>query len=175
MIQILTRVLTAVGILLIFKCVMNEKVRELRANLKNDHIIVHLPLVFRWVGLVDVVVFSLFISLMYCFPSIVTGGRDIWINLAFGVFILIGLFIIIITFTWRIDIFRSEDYFIIRTFLGKSYTIKYSDIISYKITKDMNIIIKTSSRKFTIDHSASNIEFFKSMLRRHTLPNANTL
>lgn len=67
--QILARTLTMIGVLLLFNWVMKANLKELKANLKKDHVIVHLPLVFRWVGLAGVVLFSLFILLIHCFPS----------------------------------------------------------------------------------------------------------
>jgi hypothetical protein len=170
LVGLLPKILTILGISIALSWIMKTNKRDSRTNSKKGHIVMHLPREFRWVGLADVILFSFFIMLMYCFPNIMTGGDEKWPALIFGIFILAGLLIIVATNNWRIDIFPKEEYFFIKTYLGMSYTIKFSDIISYEGASDVDIIIKTSIRKFSINKTTESIEIFENMLLQHKVP-----
>ena len=74
-----------------------------------------------------------------------------------------GKTIIMAALIWKIDVFKSKDYFLYRTIFFRNYTIYYSDCICYEF-KGNGICLKTSFKTFQIDGNATNFEFILAML-----------
>ena len=163
-ILITTLIYAVVGFLFSLTAKSNDK--EALENLKKEHIVVKLPRIGLWVGYLGVGVFSIL-----CFFMARTTKETIylWEWIVVAIFILLSVFLIVSTLVWKIDIFRSEDYFIRRSSFFRTHKIFYSDCVSYKVKKN-GVIIKTKGRSFSITSLASNIEFFMAMLVQHGVP-----
>ena len=74
--------------------------------------------------------------------------------------------IIAVTIIWRIDVFRNEDYFLLRTLTVRCRKIKYCECLSYKLTMN-SLTIKTVKRTIRIDSNAANLEVLAAMLTRY--------
>ena len=160
----LALIYVVLGFLFSYTAKSNEK--QLLANLEKEHIVVKLPRIGLWVGYAGVGVFSVLCFLMARSNN---GTAVLWVWIVMAFFILLGVFLIVSTLVWKIDIFRSEDYFIRRSSFFRTHKILYSDCVSYKVKKN-GVVIKTKGRSFSITSLASNIEFFMAMLAQHNVP-----
>lgn len=97
---------------------------------------------------------------MVLFPN---DSASVWVGVGFSAFILTGLFIVTITFTWKIDIFCSQDYFIYRSMAGRTHRLEYKDIIQYEDKGDV-YVLETKNKKFYVDAKAINVGFLISKL-----------
>jgi len=156
-------ILIGVAIYIIISVIDKQNTKELLENLGKEHIILHLPKVYRWIGFLDVLVFSAFLFYMISFPN---GTGALWVGILFGLAILFGLFLVISSITWRIEIFRSKDYFIYRTCFCRTYKIHYNECKYYKLTEN-ELVLKTDKKKFRIDTHAINFEFLHAMLTQN--------
>jgi len=138
----------------------NIKAELSEAN--DKQIFVRLPKVYFGVGLVCAVFFASPFVLTPLFPDVFVGGT-LWVWILFSFFVLLGVFLMIETKIWRIEIQKDKDYFIYRTWLGKTYTIKYEECENYKKTSN-DLILKTKNKTFYIDQHAVNFDVFMSML-----------
>jgi hypothetical protein len=124
----------------------NTHVNEVISNLGKDHIIVHLPKVYMWVGLACATFFAiLLVSSQYFF----TETRSTFTDLGFSMFTLLGLLIFVPAFVWRIDVYKSRDYFLIRNSFWITKKVEYSDITGFS-RNDINLSIITKKRKIKI-------------------------
>lgn len=133
---------------------------EFMKNLKKEYIVIRLPKAYRWIGVTGTVVFSFAFVLMVLFPN---DSASVWVGVGFSAFILTGLFIVTITFTWKIDIFCSQDYFIYRSMAGRTHRLEYKDIIQYEDKGDV-YVLETKNKKFYVDAKAINVGFLISKL-----------
>ena len=113
-IRIASPILIIISLGYILCKISEEHDKELLNNLKADKVILRLPKAYMVVGFCCVIVFSAFILAMLLWPN---GTESVWTIAVFSFFILLGCAIILKTKIWRIELFRSEDYFIVRDFL----------------------------------------------------------
>jgi hypothetical protein len=114
---------------------------EIIKNLKEEHIIIRLPKVYKWVG--NGVVIAIFIgSVLINIFSIPTSSSESWVVVGLGIFTLLGLFLVWAQIFWRIDVYRHGDHFVYSTVFRTKHKIYYSDIIYYKLGNNY-IHIKT--------------------------------
>lgn len=161
----LTYAIIGIAINTLFIKIIEDNSNEWIKNLKENHIIVHLHNVYKWVGLICSLVFILFFLLMVIFPN---DSAEIWVGLLFGIFILLGMYLMWASYIWKIHIYRSDNYFIYVSSFGKKYQIKYSDIIEYKNGENY-IRIKTDRKTFFIDNKATNVEYLLEMLQKNKI------
>jgi hypothetical protein len=138
---------------------------ELVKNLKEEHITIHLPNFYMWIGLSCSIFCLLLFVLMIVFPN---DTADIWVAVLFGIYIFLGLYIVWATYFWKIHIYRNDEYFIYVTSFRSKHKIQYSDIIDYKNGENY-IKLKTNQRLFFIDNKATNIEFLLAMLKKNNV------
>ncbi len=155
---------TIIGIVMYF---LAEKIyadngNEIIKNLKEEHIIIRLPKVYRWVGLIGAMIVSIGPIIVTAFLN-TTGSDEPWVITGFGLFTLFGLYIAWAQIFWRIDVYRHGDHFILVTGLRIKHKIYYSDIIYYKLGNNY-IHIKTKRKFFLIDNKAVCIEFLMAAL-----------
>lgn len=150
-----------IGILLwlISLCISNENSKELINNLGKEHVVLRLPRLYLWVGIVGLV-FDVFI---YNFSY---GNDEIWILLIYVAYGLLSLHLIYKVIFWRIDVFKSERYFLYKTNFWKPRRVYYDDCVNYKLYKTY-LVLKTSKGKVYIDCFTSNFEFILSMLSKY--------
>lgn len=139
--------------------------KEVEKNLTKEHIVIRLPKAYMWVGCLDISVFAAFICVMTFFPN---DTAEVWVKVLFGAFILLGAVLVLATLIWRIDIFRSESYFIYRASPFKSNKIQYSDCVSYKFVPN-TLVLKTKEKTLQIDSHSTNLEFMLAMLTQHEI------
>ena len=162
--RLIAPALTFISIRLLFANIEKHNNNELIKNLSKEHIIILLPKAYMWVGFIGVLVFSSFMILMSLDKNNDTATTWVWI--LFCSFDLLGVSIMVATKTWRIEIFRTKDYFLYRTVFFRTYKILYTECISYKF--DMfSMILKTDKKTFHIDGRSRNFEFLLSMLSTH--------
>lgn len=138
--------------------------QEIIRNLTKEHIVIRLPKVYLWIGYLEISFFAACI-LMTCFPN---NTATAWVRIEFGFFALIGVVIVLKTQIWKIEIFRSKDYFLCRTLPYKTYKIPYSDCLSYKLGTN-SLVLKTKKKTLRIDSHATNFEFLLTMLTQHKI------
>lgn len=127
-------------------------------NYKEQKNTVYFPRPYFWVGLVGDIVFSTGIILMYAFPN---GTGGLWVAIIFSLFILMGIYIMLLVVNWRIV--YDDNGFKYKTFLGRSFHFKYEDVKRIKRTKN-NIYLYTERRILYIETMAIGVdEFFYAM------------
>lgn len=154
----------AVALFIFFVAKSNEKAAKKSKGQK--HIIIRTPRTFLWVGIFACVVMSAFLYCMIFYPN---GTEQWWVFVIFGAFDLLGIYIIVNTLVWRIDIFKQEDYFLYRPTLFKTHKIKYEDCISYSVKDDSVIIIKTNKKTVTANLIFTNCNALQSMLIKYNI------
>lgn len=92
----------------------------------------------------------------------------VWTWMLFALFALIGVAIVLETQVWRMEIFRSENYFLCRILPYKTYKILYSDCVSYRYRAN-TLVLRTKERTFRIDTHATNFEFLLAMLTQYKI------
>lgn len=160
----ITYALIALTLSFLLRQVIKENEDEFIQNLGKEHIIVHYPRFYRWVGITCAVFFSCFIILMTIFPN---GSAEPWVYFEFSLFVLLGLYLILESYLWRISIDKKEDYFDFVSSFGRKYRIRYEDIVNYRVGNNF-LKIKTKKKVFYFDTKAINLEYLPQMLKRIT-------
>lgn len=158
---LLTGVPIAIGFLIFYIDKNNRK--QILENLNKEHIVIRLPQAYLLLGCIDIIFFVACTVLMVWFPN---NTATEWVWMTFVLFIILGITLIIIRQIWKIDVFKSENYFLYRSVFFRKYRILYCDCISYEL-KTHSLVLKTRGRVFHIDGSATDIEFLLAMLTRH--------
>lgn len=146
------------GILLSYIDKSNDK--AMIKNSTKEHIIIRLPKAYMWVGCLDISFFSTCLVLMACFPN---DTATLWVWMLFCLFVLFGVAILSVTMIWKIEIFRQETYFLLRTYTFRTRKIQYCDCMSFKLGAN-SLVLKTCKKTFHIDYKAINFEFLLAML-----------
>ena len=159
----ITYALIALTLSFLLRQVIKENEDEFIQNLGKEHIVVHYPRFYRWVGITCAVFFSCFIILMTIFPN---GSAEPWVYFIFGMFVLLGLYLILESYVWKIYIYKKDAYYDFVSSFGRKYQIYYADIMNYK-TGNNFIRIKTKQKVFYIDTKAINLEYLPQMLKKN--------
>ena len=162
MVRIITPILIAIIVGVLFSRIDKSNSEELIKNLTREHVEIHLPKVYFWIGLLVVAVFSTFCFIMFFFPN---GTEAWWVWVIFIIFILGGFYIIFESLFFKIDIFKSKDYFVYKDFFVKTQKIYYCDCISYNRNANA-FVIKTTRNKISMDIHSVNIEILMAMLSK---------
>lgn len=70
---------------------------------------------------------------------------------------------------WKLDCFRSEDFFVYRPFLGKGRKVFYRDVEYYRFETG-GIKIKTKTGKIPVEEHVTNMEILLALLSKHGVP-----
>lgn len=162
-IRLLMFMLIPIAVELVLSLMLKDYGKELIENLSKNDIVLRLPRVCSWVGLICVLVFSFFIFLGKTSKN---TTMTTWVVIGFSFFIFVGLVLIVGTETWRIYIYKDKEYFIYKTAYGKNYEIKYEDCEFFKHT-NYGIVLKTKNKKFEIDSHVINYEFLLALLTKN--------
>lgn len=138
--------------------------KEILKNIDKEHVIIKYPKAYIWVGIADILFCSVFLFLMIFYPN---GTESWWVFVGFGFFDLLGLAIFLNAIMWKIDVFKSKDYFLYRP-LFKTYKIKYDDCLWYKY-EYLNSKIKTIKQTIHIEMGITNLEYLLAMLDKHKI------
>jgi len=163
LIRLMVPAIIIVAVNALFTYIVRGNDKELIENLRKEHVLVHLPKAYIWVGIADIVCFSIFFIGMIAFPN---GTEAIWVGVIFGIFILMGLVIVFVSLVWKIHIFRHESYFIYISGFGRVHKIQYADIVYYKDGNN-TLIVKTKAKRFFMDNKATNFEYLLAMLTQN--------
>ena len=137
--------------------------KELMNQLTKERIVIRLPKAYLWIGCLDISFFVTCLVLMALFPN---HTATVWVWAVFLLLTFMGAVIVVKTQTWQIVVFRSENYFLYRGWLFKTYKIPFSDCMHYKCGTN-TLILKTKERIIRVDIHATNFEFFMAMLAQH--------
>ncbi len=152
----------------IFYFVDKQNDKKAIINLEKEHIIIRTPNAFLWIGIIGTLIFSIFI-LFTIFPNNISSpiGKNIWwVLLIFCSFDLLGIYIIFNTLVWKIEIFKTKDYFLYKP-LFKTYKIKYKDCLWFTIKDNGVLVIKTNTKNVNANTFFTNYEFLLAMLVKH--------
>ena len=89
--------------------------------------------------------------------------EPIWVGIVFAIFLLLGLVLAVEPFIWKIHVFRNEDYFLYTTGFGRTYKVRYADIVNYKDSEN-TLILRTERKRFFIDNKATNFRYLHTMI-----------
>lgn len=137
--------------------------KELLNNLQKEHIVLHLPKAYIGIGALTFSFAAVCLIAMFLEQN---STATLWVLALFSLLALLGIVIIAVTIIWRIDVFRNEDYFLLRTLTVRCRKIKYCECLSYKLTMN-SLTIKTVKRTIRIDSNAANLEVLAAMLTRY--------
>lgn len=149
---------------LMFYYIGKNNDKEILKNIDKEHVIIKYPKAYIRVGIVDILFCSACLFFMRFFPN---GTETWWVYIICISFDLLGIAISLNAFMWRIDIFKSEDYFLYRS-LFKTYKIKYDDCLWYKY-EHFNSKIKTTKQTIHIEIGITNLEYLLAMLDKHEI------
>ena len=102
---------------------------------------------------------------MTVFPN---GTAEIWVYFGFSLFVILGLYLILESYVWKISIDKKEDYFDFVSSFGRKYRVRYEDVVNYRVGNNF-IRIKTKKKVFCIDTKAINLEYLPQMLKKNHL------
>lgn len=133
--------------------------------------VVRPPKIITYISIVEIVVFSSFLFLMFFFPN---GTESLFSYSVFIFFIILGIYLMYITNTWQIEFLQSEDYFVLTDYWRRKHVIYYSDCFYYKFRYNyQEILIHNRIKDFTIIPMLENSEFFLNMLIQHNVTKAD--
>ncbi len=162
-IRIASPIIIVISLFCILYRMSEESSEELLNNLKADRIVLRLPKAYMWVGCGCILVFSAFILVMLYYPN---GTETMWVIAVFAFFVLLGCAIILKAKVWRIELFRSKDYFFVRDLLRKTYCVSYRDCTNYSFSAN-RLRLKTEKGQVCIDIHVINFEFLLAMLKQY--------
>lgn len=165
MIRIIIPALIPIALGILLSNIDKSNSKELINNLTKEHIIIKMPKAYMWVGCLDISFFATCLALMACFPN---GTATLWVWVLFFLLTLLGVAIVLVTMIWKVEIFRHEDYFFLRTVTLRTHKIQYCECISFKLGTN-SLTLKTSKGTFYIDCKVTNFEFLIAMLTQHNL------
>lgn len=126
----------------------NAKTMQKYAN--EEHIVVRMPRIYLLLTIFAVLFLALILTLIVIH---VKDGA-----LVFGFFCVyaaISAMLILSACGWRIELNRSEDFFVYRTMFLKTYKIYYSECVSYTIGEYNSVTILTrTGKKIEVDATA---------------------
>lgn len=162
-IYVVISVLISMALSLLLSEINRRNREEIVKNLTEEHIVIRLPRTYFWVGCIDVLGFSTFLFLMSYYDN---GTSPAWTKAVFGFFVLIGIWIVIKTQIWKIEIFRSKDYFIYQLAPWRVYSVLYRECEYYRYSRDA-LVLKTKERTLRIELNATNLAFLTAMLTKN--------
>ncbi len=166
MIRVLIPIIVSVFISVFLKNTTKRENNTLINNINNEHIIIKRSKAYFVIGCVEIV-FCVSCILLMTFSE--NSTTYTWVYIVFCLFLILGFVLISSTFLWKIEIFRNENYFVIKTFLKKR-TVYYSDCKYYKHTLN-SLIIFTDKKKISVDVNCVNFEFMLAMLEQYKVQN----
>ena len=155
---LLTRILGFISIPIILRgivsLIMREKEREMTYNLRKERIVIRPPKVIGWIAVMGMLFCTtvLLIILLYQngieFPVVFHGTESPVVFLGFFLFDLLGAYLLWITLVWQVEVFKNEDFFILRDYWGRKHKIHYADCTSYQYRyRHQEIIVRNRIKK----------------------------
>lgn len=131
-------------------------------NSTKDHIVIRLPKALLFVGIITMLVgAALFIVMHTTCPILV-------MELLLVITFVAGLYLVVNSCTWKMEIFKNENYFIFRAFPYKTKKVFYSDCESYKIEYD-TLFLKTKEKTFYIETKIASFDVILALLNKNNV------
>ena len=127
--------------------------------MEREPVIVHMPKAYFRIGVVCTTFFCFLFILMLIIESSMVA-------VAFLGFTSLGIILMVATHVWKIRVFKSGDYFLYTTWLGRTYKIMYKDIVDITFNPN-DFVFKTSNKTFSVSNGAVNLEFFIEQLDKN--------
>lgn len=177
---LLTRILGFISIPIILRgivsLIMREKEREMTYNLRKERIVIRPPKVMGWIAVMEMLFCTtvLLIILLYPngieFPVVFHGTESPVVFLGFFLFDLLGAYLLWITLVWQVEVFKNEDFFILRDYWGRKHKIHYADCTSYQYRyRHQEIIVRNRIKNFTISYLLVNCGILIAALQQHNV------
>ena len=162
--RILSLALGPIVLQLIFCSVDKKNGMELIKNLRAEHVVLRYPKAFIWIGVAGVLgLGGLFVIAVF------QDGTKNWEYVGCLIFIFIYTCYTWYTLMWKIECFRSKEFFIYRPFWGKGRKVFYRDVEYYRFETG-GIKIKTKTGKLSVEQHVTNMEILLAMLTKHGVP-----
>jgi len=100
------------------------------------------------------IICALFFSILICIC--IYEKEDIWVIIAFAVFVFLGIYLILFSSFWLIT--YTDKYFIYRSMFGRVTKVQYADIIKIKRKEDVRLY--TEKKRYFIDRAAIGFDEF---------------
>ena len=152
-VQLLSLTLIPIIISILFFTVDKENDKKILLNTKRDYIVIKAPKAFP-------ILFVIAIPLcIYC-TIMAYQQNDVFSILFFGLLVLFCIVFLLYFLIWKIDFYKSKDYFVYHTIFRKAQKIYYSDCEKFIWNRQGDSFkIKTKSGKsFYVSMYANNYE-----------------
>ncbi len=155
--------------------VMREQIKEESSRPNEEKIVIKPPKVICWVAIIEMLIFTAILIIITLFPNGTesipfTGTDSPFVYLFFSFFVLLGAYLLYAALVWRVEVFKNEDFFILRDFWGRRHKIHYSDCICYQYQyRGQEIIIRNTIKNFTVSDLLINCEVLLSALQQHNV------
>lgn len=145
---------------------VNDK--NLIKSFTEEHIIIRLPKDNLRSGCLVILLFAVLLVMVRTFlPVFFTDASvALWSWIYFSFSILMGVSLVWETMIWKIEVFKQEPYFLLRTAALRTSKIQYCECASFRFSSD-SLILKTRRGTFRINCHATNFACLWAMLYQH--------
>ena len=146
---------------------IRENEKEEISNLHKERIVVRPPKIMGWIAVVEMLFCTAVIFIMFFFPN---GTEVPFVFFGFILLGFLGACFLWATLIWQIEVFRNEDYFILRDYWGRKHKIHYSDCTSYQYRyQNQEIIVRNHVKNFTMSYLLVNCDVLIAALQQHNV------
>jgi len=152
---------------------MRQNEKEEASHPLREKIIIRPPKLVCWVAIIGMLFFTAILIILTLFPNGTetvpfTGADSPFVFLIFSFFDLLGAYLLYAALVWRVEVFKNEDFFILRDYWGRRHKIRYSDCTSYQYRyRGQEIIIRNTVKNFTVTDLLTNCNVLLSALQQH--------
>jgi len=153
--------------------VMRERIKGEPSRPIEEKIIIRPPKMICWVAVIGILFFTAILIIITLFPNGTefipfTGTDSPFVFIIFSFFVLLGAYLLYAALVWRVEVFKNEDFFILRDYWGRRHKIHYSDCTCYQYRyRGQEIIIRNTIKNFTVTDLLINYEVLLSALQQH--------
>ena len=165
--------LSTVAVSSIFAALTRKNTGDIIENLEKEHIVVRMPVVYIWIGAASVVFWLLCLIIIWIDPPWSIGGTW-WVQMIFWFFAVFSAVFLLQSALWRLDVFRSEDYF--EHTLFRKRRIRYDEVEYYCDHEWLgSLYVKLQGNKrMLIDPFSTILEFFTMTLDKKGVPRSQS-
>ena len=165
--------LTTVAMSSFFAALTRKNTGDIIENLEKEHIVVRMPVVYIWIGAASVVFWLLCLIIIWIDPPWSIDGTW-WVQMIFWFFAVFSAVFLLQSALWRLDVFRSEDYF--EHTLFRKRRIRYDEVEYYCDHEWLgSLYVKLQGNKrMLIDPFSTNLEFFTMTLDKKGVPRSQS-
>lgn len=142
---------------------------RLLLSIKNDKMttpeqnetVIKAPKIFLYIGIISVAIGILpavYVAFFY------KGEQQIALWFLCALFEFLGIPLTVMSACWKIVLYKNEDFFLYRNWVGKTYKIKYEDCLECNTIKNGHII-KTKTKKMEVSDFCVNGDYFLKKIR----------